>query len=259
MAIGSPEHAWDYRATMRPTWVRSGALAWLRGLGLPRPPAPVEAPAPVAGSGADGAGVSALAQMPLTAVQEQRLRGRFPDLARLQGYLTAIAWSPGLVMPGAWVSPLLQAMQTAPQGPAKTKEPTLEASNAMLGDLMQVHNNLVGLVLTHDPNALPDILPADDAAHAWAAGFVQAAELCAAHWRTAGVAVNRGRMPFEALYALAGQAAARAGGWRATDANDQPVLVGVPAQAPSARDVLEQALTPLWRIVAPLRRQRVGS
>lgn len=272
IAIGSPAHAWDYRATMRPTWVRSGALAWLRGLALPQPPAPspatpaepVQAPASVAAGGADGARAAAFAQAPLTqvplmAAQEQRLRSRFPDLARLHGYLTAIAWSPGLVTPGIWLSPLLQATQTAPQGEAKAKEPTLESLNALLGDMMQLHNNLAGMVLTHDPQALPDILPADDAAHAWAAGFVQAAELCAAHWRTAGVAVSSDRMPFEALYALAGQAAAQAGGWRATDVGGQPVLVGVAAETPSARDVLARALTPLWRIVAPLRRQRVGA
>ena len=267
IAIGSPEHAWDYRATMRPTWVRSGALAWLRGLALPQPPAPsvptppvsVQEPAPVAGRSVDGSRASAFAQVPLMAAQEQRLRSRFPDLARLHGYLTAIAWSPGLVMPGIWLSPLLQATQTAPQGEAKAKESTLESLNALLGDLMQVHNNMVGLVLTHDPDALPDILPTDDAAPAWAAGFVQAAELCAAHWRAAGVAVSSDRMPFKALYALAGQAAPQAGGWRATDIGGQPVLVGVAAETPPARDVLERALTPLWRIVAPLRRQRVGS
>lgn len=37
---GGERQAWEHRARMRPTWVRSGALDWLRGLNLEAPPRP---------------------------------------------------------------------------------------------------------------------------------------------------------------------------------------------------------------------------
>ncbi len=245
MVIGGTEHAYEFRSMMRPVWVRTRALAWLRGLDLPKPKplsraktrkkATKEGPPPNAVSVVTSAMRNADAS--LSAAQEKRLRKWFPDMPRLRGFLTAIAWSPGVG--------------------SKAKAPTLGVMNTVLGDLMHLYNHLNGMVLTHDPNRLPDVLPSGDAVCAWAAGFVQAAELCAAQWRGAGFAVNSNQMPFKALFALAAQAAAQPDAWRATDDHGQVVLTGVCADPPPPEDVLTHALTPLWWVIAPLRQQRV--
>ncbi|MEO8856785.1 MAG: UPF0149 family protein, partial [Burkholderiaceae bacterium] len=260
-------HAYDFRSTMRPVWLRSGALTWLQGLDLPKPKPRTSAKAKppkrkaVSALGASGAAKSAppaasvLTEKPLSDAQEKRLRKWFPDLPRLRGYVTAIAWSPGMVMPTVWLLPLMEMLQAA-QG-KKAKAPTMETMNTVLQDLMQLYNHLNGMVLTHDPNRLPDVLPSPGAAYAWAAGFVQAAEVCAAEWRGAGFAVKSNQMPFKALFALAAQATARPDGWRATDVEGQAVLTGVPADPPPPEEVLTHSLTPLWWVIAPLRQQRV--
>lgn len=265
MAIGGAEHAYEYRSIMRPVWLRTGALVWLQGLDLPKPKSPsrakVKTPAKKTGTAPRAGAVSPTMVFdpvsPLSAAQEKRLRKWFPDMPRLRGYLTAIAWSPGVVMPNVWMTPLMEKLQAA-QGD-KAKAPTLAVMNAVFGDLMQLYNHLIDMVLTHDLNQLPDVLPLPDAMFAWAAGFVQAAELCAGEWRSAGFAVKSNQMPFKALYALAAQAAAQPNAWRATDDDGQAVLIGVCADPPPAEAVLIHALMPLWWVVAPLRRQRVRS
>ena len=260
MTIGGAEQAYEYRSLMRPVWVRTRALAWLQGLDLPKPK-----PKPRPKSRAKTRAKAALSAAPppavldpdnnLSGTQEKRLRQWFPDMPRLRGYLTAIAWSPGMVMPNLWMTPLMQLLQ-ASQG-NKAKAPTLKVMNTVLGDLMQLYNSLNALVLTHDANRLPDVLPTHEGVFPWAAGFVQAAELCAGEWRGAGFAVKSTQMPFKALFALAAQAATQADpdAWRATDGDGQAVLIGISADAPAPDDTLAHALMPLWSVIVPLRQQ----
>ncbi len=259
MVIGGAEQAYDYRSLMRPVWVRTRALAWLQGLDLPKPK-----PKPKPKSRVKTRAKAAIPDAPPPAVfdpdanasgaQEKRLSLWFPDMPRLRGYLTAIAWSPGMVMPNVWMTPLMQLLQAAQD--TKVEAPTLDVMNTVLGDLMQLYNHLNGLVLTHDPNRLPDDLPTNEAVFPWAAGFVQAAELCAGEWRGAGFAVKSTQMPFKTLFALAAQAAAQPDAWRATDGDGQALLTGVSPDAPVPDDVLTHALMPLWSVIVPLRQQR---
>jgi len=255
MTIGGAEQAYEYRSMMRPVWVRTRALAWLQRLDLPKPkPQPrAKARAKAKNPGAQPPALFDPAAN-LSAAQEKRLQQWFPDMPRLRGYLTAIAWSPGMVMPSVWMTPLMQMLQTA-QG-SKAKAPTLDVMNTVLGDLMLLYNHLNALVLTQDPNRLPDVLPTQEAVFPWAAGFVQAAELCAGEWRGAGFVVKSNQMPFKALFALAAQAAAQADAWRPTDGDGQTLLIGVAADAPVPDDVLTHALMPLWSVIVPLRQQR---
>lgn len=258
MLIGGAEQAYEYRSLMRPVWVRTRALVWLQGLDLPKPkpkPMPKSRAKSHAKAQKPGAPLALLDPgTSLSAAQEKRLQKWFPDMPRLRGYLTGIAWSPGILMPSVWLMPLMQLLQDL-QG-SKGKAPTLDAMNTVLGDLMQLYNHMNALVLTHDPNRLPDVLPPPDAVCPWAAGFVQAAELCAGEWRGAGFAVKSKQMPFKALFALAAQAQAQAqpDAWRATDGDGQPLLIDVSADAPA--DVLAHALMPLWAVIVPLRQQR---
>jgi len=257
MEIGGAEQAYEYRSLMRPVWVRTRALVWLQGLDMPKPK-PLPKSRAKARAKAEKSSAPPLNLFDpganLSAAKEKRLRQWFPDMPRLRGYLTAIAWSPGVVMPTVWMTPLMQMLQAA-QG-SKAKAPTLEVMNTVLGDLMQLYNHLNGLVLTHDPNRLPDVLPTNEAVFPWAAGFVQAAELCAGEWRGAGFAVKSTRMPFKALFALAAQSAAPPDAWRSTDGDGQALLTGVSDDAPVPADVLNHALMPLWSVIVPLRRQR---
>ena len=142
-------------------------------------------------------------------------------MPRLRGYLTAIAWSPGVVVPSKWISPLMELLHAAQDSGAK-KAPTLTVMNSVLGDLMQLYNQLHGMVLTHDPERLPDALTSQADVFRWAAGFVQAAELCAGPWRGAGVAVKNDQMPFKALFALAALAPADPDAWRRPMVTDNP-------------------------------------
>lgn len=262
--IGSADHAYEYRAMMRPVWVRTRALAWLQTLDLPQPrpraAAKTRAKAKKVGT-APGTGSTAPSAMlnpekPLSTAQEKRLRQWFPDMPRLRGYLTAIAWSPGVVVPSKWITPLMELLHAAQDSGAK-KAPTMAVMNSVLGDLMQLYNQLNGMVLTHDPERLPDAMPSQADVFRWAAGFVQAAELCAGPWRGAGFAVKNDQMPFKALFALAALAPADPDAWRATDGDGQPVLTGVSADPPPPIDLLTHALLPLWWVIAPMRRQRV--
>ena len=259
MAIGGAEQAYDYRSLMRPVWVRTRALAWLQGLDLPKPKPKRKPPSRAKAHAKEKKPVTPSSALfnpgsNLSVAQEKRLHQWFPDMPRLRGYLTAIAWSPGMVMPNVWMTPLMQLLQAATG--SKAKAPTLGVMNTVLGDLMQLYNHLNALVLTHDPSRLPDVLPTDEAVFPWAAGFVQAAELCAGEWRGAGFAVKSTQMPFKALFALAAQATAQPDAWRATDGDGQALLIGVCAEAPAPAVVLAHALMPLWSVIVPLRQPR---
>ena len=118
-----------------------------------------------------------------------------------------------------------------------------------------------------------DTSAADDAALlAWAAGFMQGAEQCAADWRRAGrplkarpakAGASLGTTAFATLYALAARVPRAAGEdaahWQATQDDGQPLLVGLQAAgALPVADQLHLALTDLWQVTLPLRLARMA-
>ena len=281
LVAGGAMEAFYYREATRPTWVRSGALAWLRGLKLPaparKPASRAKSAKPLRGGDSPGARPKAhpaaglalqlAAADRFSTTQGKRLQAAFPDYERLCGYITAIAWSPDIVMPSFWLAPVMAMYQSA--DPAGSEPPSLDKMNAVLGDLMQLYNHLNTDVLTQDPLREPpvDILhparnadpaPPDAALLAWAAGFVQGAEQCAAQWRKAGHAVKTDKMPFKALYALAAQAPAMGEAWRPTNDDGQVLLAGIELDPLPVRETLAAALRTLWRTTAPLRQRRMA-
>ena len=164
---------------------------------------------------------------------------------------------------------LLWHAESATADATSSKPASLDQMNAVLGDLMQLYNHLNTDVLTQDPLGEPpvDILhparnadpaPPDAALLAWAAGFVQGAEQCAAQWRKAGHAVKTDQMPFKALYALAAQAPAMGEAWRPTNDDGQVLLAGLALDPLPVRETLAAALRTLWRTTAPLRQRRIA-
>ena len=96
----------------------------------------------------------------------------------------------------------------------------------------------------------------EDALHAWVAGFVQGSELVSGAWRRVGRPVTSRNGAFGVLYTLASRAASPRDGWRASQDNGQPLLVGLDDGHDQPVDGLALALADLWRVVAPLRQAR---
>jgi len=183
-------------------------------------------------------------EKPLSAAQEKRLRQWFPDMPRLRGYLTAIAWSPGVVVPSKWITPLMELLHAAQDSGAK-KAPTLAVMNSVLGDLMQLYNQLNGMVLTHDLERLPRCV-----------AFASRCVPLGGRFRPSGGVVRRPmarrrRCGQERPDAIQGPVCAcRAGPGRSrclapTDGDGQPVLTGISADPPPPIDLLTHALLPL--------------
>ncbi len=278
--LGSEQEAWNHRADCRVVWLRTGALQWARDLKLPEPkvraakkpvlpkttkapsqaatpslPKPAKkssaAPRPKATAAPAPSIRSAVPKTGFGAAQEQLLRQSFVDYPRLHGLLQAVAWSPSLLMPSAWMTPVM-AMDM--QGNTATSMGTqLEAT-------MELYNHLNALVL-NTPAAEPapvhevmQLVAAGQAqAFAWAAGFVQGAALSSAAWARLGHKLHGGVGPLAQLNALAARAKTTPNGWRAVQDSGQPVLVGLSENAEPAHALLEQALSELWRVVGPLR------
>ena len=281
IVMGGALEAFYYRSEMRPIWVRSGALDWLRALALPAPrpkraarakaapkrganrnPAPEQEASPSVRVVAPRQGPK-----PFGAAATKRLKARFKDYERLLGYVTAIAWSPGMVMPGIW----LPAVMDMPRKTAahEDRAPSLDEMNALLGDLMGLYNHLNEDVLSCAiESAAPlEILTgtakagqgsSDSALSQWSAGFLQGAEISASHWRSAGLPVKPDQMPFKTLYAAASRAAAGPKSWRPVGEAGQPLLSGLEVDAPPLRELLAGAMGAIWKVVAPIRQHRVG-
>ncbi len=280
IAVGGEMQAFYYRAALRPIWVRSGALGWLRSLELSAPaPKRTARDKPSAKakkklnrstkpeeSRASGLTLQMASAAEFSARDGKRLQTAFPDYERLRGYITAIAWSPDIVMPNTWLAPVMAMHRSARAG--NDQPPSLNEMNAALGDLMKLYNHLNSAVLTQNPQGEPpvDVLSstgksietdANAAVIRWAAGFVQGAEQCAAHWRKTGFAVNSDKLPFKALYALAAMAPATSEGWRPTNDEGQALLAGLELNPVPVRELLANALRPLWQAVAPIRQRRM--
>jgi len=259
VVMGGLEQAWDHRQLMRPTWVRSGALEWLRGLDLPAPTPtrPRRLPPKTSKRKATrhGKAPSALA-LSFQPADETTLRAAFPDYPRLHGLLTAMAWSPDLIMPTQWLTP---AMALRGGEPAD-----FEALQASLDAMMRLYNSLnEQLLSTPQPQAAPidDVLTlaedAPDALFAWAAGFVQGAELAKAAWRRIGHPLSHEQGAFASLYALAARAPGGPDDWRPLSDSAQTLLLEPPKDL-SPADSLRLALDAIWRTVAPLRAAHAG-
>lgn len=256
LILGGLQEAWQHRAEMRAAWVRSGALEWARGLDLreqPRPRQPAaRQPAARKPAKTKAAAPSGL----MTPGHTQALRKAFPDYARLHGLVTAVAWSPDLIMATQWLEPVMALRAVPPSN--------LKALNAEMDSLMRLHNGVIQRLLTtpaQDPAPVEDALElaggADDSAFAWAAGFVQGAELSRGGWRRAGRPLSADKGVFAALYRLAARAPSTPASWQARSDDDQPMLLGLQAE-PSTEETLRLALDDLWGIIAPLRQARAG-
>lgn len=281
LAMGGAMEAFYYRSELRPIWARSGALDWLRSLHLPEPKpkrATQAKAAPKLRAGSKSANEpTALSPLgvklaregvaPFSAATTKRLKVWVENYERLQGYITAIAWSPGVVMPGIWL-PGVMEMQKAAIANAE-KASSLDEMNALLGDLMNLYNHLNNTVLFGDieGGAPLELLKApaktgrglsDSALSAWSAGFVQGAEVGASHWRAAGLPVKSTQMPFKALYAAAARAQAKPQGWRPSGDDGQPLLAGLELDAPPLRELLAGAMGAIWKVIAPMRQHRAG-
>lgn len=287
LTVGGAQEAYEYRAEARADWVRTGALAWSQTLKLPasrkRRAAPRKAAArrPAGDAGASlVAGGTDRAALALPDAQRRHLQTHF-DWPRLHGFLTAIAWAPGMAMPSAWV-PVALGWRTRP--PPRTPAAQHKAINTDLDALMRLYNSLNAHLIDARRDApMPLDLPreladADGGAAgeaallAWCAGFMQGAEQGAADWRRAGRPLKArpakagapvGATAFATLYALAARAPRAAGedaaAWQATQDDGQLLLVGL--QGAGALPVAEQlhlALTDLWQVALPLRLARMA-
>lgn len=255
LSLGGLEAAWYHRVEMRPAWVRTGALAWVQGLALKAPPAPKKtAPARPAKAPRSGAGPKGRKSTGLRPKETARLRKSFHPFAQLHGLLSAVAWSPELLMPNRWIA----ALEGLRAGPAED----LTQMNADLDALMRLYNHLNDQVLqtpADQPAPLQEVIAlaaVDDDLCAWAAGFVQGCELAAAGWRRAGRPVGSGTGAFGELYRLAARAPAAPDQWRARQDSGQPLLAGLQDQAPLPIETLVLALVDLWSVIAPLRQAR---
>ena len=248
IAVGGTQEAWENRMETRAAWVRTGALEWARSLDLKARRTAGRKPA--------GPKKKAKSEVPaadaFTQDHERTLRKSFPDYARVHGLLTAVAWSPDLVMPAQWLEPVM-ALRAEP--PAN-----VQALNADMDALMRLYNTFNSRVLDTPPQEPPpvaDALELADAgepdAFAWAAGFVQGAELNAGAWRRVGRGLRSDKGAFAALFRLAARAPGAADGWRARNDEGQPMLAGLQDE-PSAQETLRLALQDLWRVTGAARK-----
>jgi hypothetical protein len=244
LTIGDAEHAWEWRGEIRSAWAASGALDWLRTLKLPRRPRRAARPAPAAASAAQGRPRNEPERPSLTGAVAALRPFYGARLPWLLGWLAACAWAPGLVMPSLWIGDAIEQVQgdLDPQ----SVQSILDSMMALYNHLneQRLHGRLGSTV------PLPDtaVAAADDAGWvAFAAGFVQ---FCETHgrqaWRRAGLTLDVRKGPFAPLYRLAARWPAAPGGWRAGDAQGQPLLQLLGDEGP-ARELLAHALQPLWQ------------
>lgn len=283
MRVGGECAAYEYRLQSRSDWVRSGALAWARGLKLPKP----KVQAKPKSSPPRGQNRSAHDNLVAAPQDPEKLRQhliRKFDWPRVHGFLTAIAWSPEVVMPERW---MMTAIGFRNSLPPKTEAAFHKALQADMDAVVFVYNALA-LMLTDAASdaAMPLQLshelstsakrraPVSEAALLnWSAGFVQGAELSASAWRSAGRPLQTGpkkgqkkpsQTAFSTLYDLAARASlppvaddAQADSWRPTHDDGLPLLVGIdPQESLDMRSRLDLALRDLWQVTLPLRQTR---
>lgn len=287
--VGGLTSAWYHRRDWRPLWVRTGALAWARALRLPDPPPPAlpkqpqsarsarsakasKATKPTKAGQAPPAGTKASSDpmgaakllAPFGAREEKRLQKTCSQTARLRGFLLGVAWSPGRLMPSAWINKALQHHDRMPN--SRTEATAMKALNDVLALTMRLYNHLTQQVLNQLDAPKPptvDYLSAaapghavdDAAACAWAAGFIEGCELSLAGWARAGHKVAAQTGPFGRLRALAARAAVADGQSRLLHDSGAPLLLAVDEPEPFAPQIAA-ALAELWPVVVADRKAR---
>ena len=276
MTLGGAHAAWLHREDMRPQWLRSGALAWLRQLNLPPTPAPARRgkgvpaqPRPSKGTarvaepaqrlGAPAAPKSTpqappsksrpLQARPFSTAQDKLLRKCCSQYERLHGLLSAVAWAPNLIMPGSWARPALALLDTMPK--VRTEHTREKGFQDALHAIGALYNAIVAATVPASEQApLPvGVLPKDapDAAvWAWAAGFLAGAELDRSGWAKRGHKVGGMTGPFGRLGQLAARAPRLDERVGVLDAQGRPQLSLVEPSADVAHAELMAALSALW-------------
>lgn len=259
LRIGSDEAAWLHRLEWRPMWVKSGALAWARALQLPEPPPP-KPPKPAAQpkttpktkATASAKGINSL-HKPFGNKEEQRLRKTCSDYPRLHGLLTAVAWSPQMLMPNTWLPLAMDLHDRMPK--SRTEATANKALNDTLGATMQLYNHVNQEVLDNLRESKPPLLmmlstvvPTDELACAWAAGFVSGCETALAAWARTGHKVTGHTGPFGRLRSLAARAPLKEGQSQVLRDNGSPLLQALD-DSTCAPIELAKALAELWPVV----------
>ena len=264
--LGSAEAAWHFRIESRHLWVANGALAWAQGLQLPEPlavkpkkpaKAPQPAPSKKAGGKAGGAaGVMALGK-DFSPKQEKLLRKICSDYPRLHGFLQAVAWSPQVLMPHAWIGAAMDMHDRMPN--SRTEATAMKALHDAVEATMALCNHQVQTVmddLGHPQLGLDEVraVVGDDesAALSWAAGFLKGSETAAAAWARHGHKVVGVTGSFGRLRGLAVRAELLRVQSHVKDDKGKPNLQ-VLSDQPAAWSDLQAALHDLWPVVRQAR------
>jgi tetratricopeptide (TPR) repeat protein len=259
--MGGTTAAWYHRIEWRAMWVRSGALAWAKGLKLPEPPArrkPAKARKPTKftperpSAAGTALGIKKLTQ-PFGTTQEKRLQKTCSDYPRLHGLMLAMAWSPQMLMPNTWL-PLAMALHDR-MPKSRTEATANKALNDALGATMQLYNHVNQDVLDNLGEIKPPLLvmlsavtPTDEAAFSLAAGFITGCETAIPAWARSGHKVTGFTGPFGRLRALAARAPMKDGQRRVQQDNGSPLLQSLAHSTPAPME-LAMALADLWPAV----------
>jgi yecA family protein len=264
--LGSAEAAWHFRIESRHLWVATGALAWAQGLQLPEPLAvkpkkPAKAPQPAPSKKAGGKASGAAGMMALgddfSPKQEKYLRKICSDYPRLHGFLQAVAWSPQVLMPNAWIGAAMNMHDRMPN--SRSEATATKALHDAVNATMTLCNHLNQTVIDHLGHAQPglDFVRAvvgdeEAAALSWAAGFLKGSETAAAAWARHGHKVVGVTGSFGRLRGLAVRAELLRVQSRVTDDQGRPILQALTDQPEVWLD-LQTALHDLWPVVRQAR------
>jgi tetratricopeptide (TPR) repeat protein/uncharacterized protein YecA (UPF0149 family) len=264
--LGGAEAAWHFRIECRHLWVGSGALAWAQGLQLPEPPvakptqpakAPKPAPSKKAGGKAMGAAGAAALGKDFGPKQEKHLRKICSDYPRLHGFLQAIAWSPQVLMPNAWIGAAMDMHDRMPN--SRTEATAMKALHDAAEATMALCNHQVQTVMGDlgNPQLGLDEVRAvvggdESAVLSWAAGFFKGSEIAVAAWARHGHKVVGASGSFGRLRGLAVRAELLRAQPHVKDDQSKPNLQ-VLSDQPVAWLDLQAALHDLWPVVRQAR------
>jgi yecA family protein len=242
-----------------------GALAWAQGLQLPDPkPAKASKPAPAK----KAAKKTAAASMGMDDVppafgskQEKHLRKICSNYPRLHGFLQALAWSPQVIMPNAWIGNVMGLHDRMPN--SRTEATANKALQDALEATLILYNHLQEEVIDHLSQTTPGldtvlaVVGEDEvAALYWAAGFVQGSETAAASWARHGHKVMGVTGSFGRLRGLAARGEMWAVRSLMREEDGKHHLQGLSDQ-PAAWSELQAVLQDLWPTVLRARQDGV--
>ncbi|PVE42500.1 UPF0149 family protein [Limnohabitans planktonicus] len=259
--LGGDEAAWYFRQECRHLWVSTGALAWAQGLKLSSTkPAKVTKPAPpkkAAKKTASGSMGMDDVTPTFGSKQEKHLRKICSDYPRLHGFFQALAWSPQLIMPKAWLGTVMDMHDRMPN--SRTEATANKALQDALEATMILYNHLQIQVIDHLSQATPEldsvlaVVGEDEgAAMSWAAGFVQASENAATAWARHGHKVMGVTGSFGRLRSLAARGEVLDVRAQLRDEHGKLDSLELSDQ-PAAWSDLQAALQDLWPVVRQAR------